>query len=48
MSVASYLISLVPEVLSEVRDKQTRQQLTALPFEITVREPSPEAYNAGI
>ena len=36
----------VPEVLSELRDRATRQMLATLPVELTTREPSSEALDA--
>lgn len=36
-----------PEVLREVRDKQARATLAALPFEIHTQEPSEESIKAG-
>ena len=37
----------IPEVLAEVKDRQTKLTLGIMPFEIVVREPSPEALAAG-
>lgn len=36
-----------PEVMREVRDKQSRAALEALPFKIETREPSDESVKAG-
>ena len=36
-----------PEVLREVRDKQSRAALAALPFSIETREPAEESLKAG-
>lgn len=36
-----------PEVLREVRDKQSRAALEALPFTIETHEPGPDAVKAG-
>lgn len=36
-----------PDVHSEVRDKQSKQALTTLPFGIRVQEPSEESLAAG-
>uniref|UniRef100_A0A0P4VUI1 RNA-binding protein NOB1 n=1 Tax=Scylla olivacea TaxID=85551 RepID=A0A0P4VUI1_SCYOL len=33
----------VPEVISEIRDKEARQRLEALPFPITMRQPQPHS-----
>ena len=38
----------IPEVLSEVRDKHTRQALTNLPFALECQQPSEESVKAGI
>jgi RNA-binding protein NOB1 len=40
-------IVTIPEVLREVRDKQSRAALEALPFKITTQEPSEESVKAG-
>lgn len=45
-SVAERLVT-VPEVFSEVRDKQSRAFLASLPFGIDVQEPSEESLKAG-
>jgi|LauGreDrversion4_1035100.scaffolds.fasta_scaffold148854_1 hypothetical protein len=37
----------IPEVLDEIRDKQSRQFLATLPFPIETREPSDESVKAG-
>jgi rRNA maturation endonuclease Nob1 len=37
----------IPEVLAEIRDQQTRQDLTLLPFEIKVRIPDGESVRVG-
>ena len=37
----------VPEVMLEIRDKQTRQLMNTLPVELETREPSEEAILAG-
>ena len=37
----------VAEVISEVRDKRTRQLLETLPFDLKVRMPSAEAVKKG-
>lgn len=37
----------IPEVLEEIRDKQSRQFLATLPFGIEGREPSDESVKAG-
>ena len=37
----------VPEVLREVRDKQSRATLAALPFTIETREPDDDSTKAG-
>ena len=37
----------IPEVLSEVRDKQTRQALSNLPFTLQCQQPSEESVKAG-
>ena len=37
----------IPEVLDEIRDKQSRQFLATLPFTIEAREPSDESVKAG-
>lgn len=37
----------IPEVLKEVRDKQSRSILAALPFKIETQEPSDESLKAG-
>lgn len=37
----------IPEVLREVRDKQSRATLEALPFTIKTQEPSEESIKAG-
>lgn len=37
----------IPEVLEEVRDKQSRQAVESLPFKITTLEPSDESLSAG-
>jgi len=36
----------IPEVLSELRDEQTRARIAAMPFELEVREPSDESIAA--
>ena len=36
-----------PHVMAEVRDRQVRQQVAALPFEIHEKIPSQEAMRAG-
>ena len=36
-----------PEVLREVRDRQSRQKLEALPFTIETREPDEDSTRAG-
>ncbi|MPC18857.1 RNA-binding protein NOB1 [Portunus trituberculatus] len=33
----------VPEIISEIRDKETRRRLEALPFPITMRQPQPHS-----
>ena len=38
----------IPEVLSEVRDKQTRQALANLPFALECQQPTEESVKAGI
>ncbi len=40
-------IVTIPEVLREVRDKQSRAALEALPFKINTQEPSEESVKAG-
>ena len=35
------------EVVSEIRDKATRQRLQALPYELVYREPTSEALQKG-
>ena len=37
----------VQEVIEEIRDRQTRQNIDALPFEIIFREPSPSSLKFG-
>ncbi len=37
----------IPEVLSEVRDKHTRQALANLPFALQCQQPSEESVKAG-
>lgn len=37
----------IPEVLSEVRDKHTRQALANLPFALECQQPSEESVKAG-
>ena len=37
----------IPEVLQEVRDKQSREALAALPFTVELAEPSDESLHAG-
>lgn len=37
----------IPEVLSEVRDKNTRQALANLPFALECKEPTEESVKAG-
>ena len=37
----------IPEVLSEVRDKHTRQHLANLPFALQCQQPSEESVKAG-
>lgn len=37
----------IPEVLREVRDKQSRAALAALPFSIHTQEPTEESIKAG-
>jgi len=37
----------IPEVLREVRDKQSRSTLAALPFKIQTQEPSEDSIKAG-
>jgi RNA-binding protein NOB1 len=37
----------IPEVLQEIRDKQSRQFLATLPFRIDVHEPTEESLAAG-
>ena len=41
-------IVTIPEVLREVRDKQSRSALEALPFRIFTQEPSEESVKAGM
>ncbi len=38
----------IPEVLQEVRDKQSREALAALPFRVELAEPSDESLHAGV
>ena len=38
----------IQDVLDEVRDKQSRQFLTTLPYAIEVREPAEESTKAGV
>ena len=40
-------IVTIPEVLEEIRDKQSRQFLATLPFGVEGREPSDESVKAG-
>ena len=40
-------IYTIPEVVSELRDSKTRQRLKSPLFELTYKQPSPEALNAG-
>ena len=40
-------IVTIPEVFREVRDKQSRAALEALPFKINTQEPSEESIKAG-
>ena len=44
-ALADSFFSVEP-VMAEVRDKQARELMGRLPFEITVRKPSPEALKA--
>lgn len=37
----------VPEVISEIRDKEARRRLEALPFPITMRQPQPHSIKFG-
>ena len=37
----------IPEVLSEVRDKHTRQILASLPFKLQYQQPAEESVKAG-
>ena len=37
----------VPDVIREIRDAQSRQQLSQLPFELIVKQPTEEALAAG-
>jgi RNA-binding protein NOB1 len=45
-SLAARLVT-VPEVLDEIRDKQSRQFLATLPFGVETKEPSEESIKAG-
>lgn len=49
LSVRNALDRLVtiPDVLQEVRDKQSREALAALPFRVELMEPSDESLHAG-
>ena len=38
----------VPEVLSEIRDSDSRRRLEFIPFTIETMEPSPESLSKGI
>ncbi len=40
-------VMTIPEVLEEIKDKQSRQFLATLPFGIECREPSEESVKAG-
>uniref|UniRef100_A0A1I8A394 RNA-binding protein NOB1 n=1 Tax=Steinernema glaseri TaxID=37863 RepID=A0A1I8A394_9BILA len=37
------VIYTVPQVISELRDKKTRERVAALPYEILLKEPSPQS-----
>lgn len=40
-------IYTLPEVISEIKDKATKQRLQVLPYEINYRVPSPEIIKIG-
>ena len=40
-------IVTIPEVLREIRDKESRSLLATMPFDIELKEPSAEAITAG-
>ena len=44
--IASKVVT-IPEVLEEIRDKQSRQFLATLPFGIETKEPNEESVKAG-
>lgn len=37
----------IPEVVSEIKDKATKERLQVLPYELIYREPSSEAVRIG-
>lgn len=41
-------IITVPEVVSEIRDKATRERLQVLPYDLHFKQPQPEAIKAGM
>lgn len=45
-SVGKEIIT-IRDVISEVKDPQTRQRLSVLPFELKFRDPDPEAIRSG-
>lgn len=45
-TISSQLVT-VREVVSEVKDRRSRQALEMMPYELTFREPSSDAITAG-
>ena len=45
LDVDKYFV--VPDVMREIRDAQSRLQLSQLPFELIVKQPTEEALSAG-
>lgn len=45
--IGEYIYSL-GEVVSEIRDRATRERLQVLPYDLRLKNPSPEAFKIGM